>query len=165
MSLEKAAGMRFLFISHLHLAALFLIPHAHSADTTRDDLVGKNLQLPADKSILTKQSFIKQEIIMPDISKHVLHDLAPTGKVRVAINYGNPVLVQRNPKTDTPEGISVDLANELAKRLGVQAEFITYEAAGNVVAAIDAKAWDVAFLARDPARAEQILFTEPYIIN
>jgi len=138
----------FVFVFTLLVAMHFQAAHSRSAD---------NLSY-AD------QSRPKQEIIMPAISQQVLQDLAPTGKIRVAINYGNPVLAQRNPKTGTPEGISVDLAKELGKRLGVLVEFITYESAGKVVAAIETKAWDVAFLARDPTRAEQILFTEPYVI-
>ncbi|MEI7430497.1 MAG: ABC transporter substrate-binding protein [Betaproteobacteria bacterium] len=95
--------------------------------------------------------------------KQVLSDLAPSGKLRFAINYGNPVLAQRD-SSGHPKGISVDLANELSLRLGVEPEFVTFDAAGKVFAAIESDAWDVAFLARDPVRAEQILFTPPYVI-
>lgn len=101
---------------------------------------------------------------MHTISEQVLRDLAPTGRLRVAINYGNPVLARRDPGSGQPKGISVDLANELGRRLGVSPEFVTYDAAGKVVAAIASSAWDEAFLARDPLRAEQILFTPPYVI-
>jgi polar amino acid transport system substrate-binding protein len=100
---------------------------------------------------------------MTQVSDQVLQDLAPTGKLRFAINFGNPVLVQRDP-SGQPKGITVDLANELSRRLGVTPEFVTYDAAGKVFAAIADGAWDVAFLARDPVRAEQILFTPPYVI-
>ena len=96
-------------------------------------------------------------------SEQVLRDLAPGGKLRFAINYGNPVLAQRDP-SGHPKGISVDLARELCHHLGVEPEFITFDAAGKVFAAIESGAWDVAFLARDPVRAKQILFTPPYVI-
>ena len=90
--------------------------------------------------------------------------LAPTGKLRAAINYGNPVLAQRDPATGQPRGISADLARELGSRLGVPVEFSTFDAAGKVFDALGSGAWDVAFLAVDPARAAGIDFTAPYVI-
>ena len=44
----------------------------------------------------------------------VASSLAPTGRVRVAINYRNAVLAQRNPETGKLSGVSVDIAEELA---------------------------------------------------
>src|ERR1700754_334543 len=100
---------------------------------------------------------------MKNIPEQVLRDLAPGGTMRVAINYGNPVLAQKG-EDGAPRGVSVDLARELATRLGVPVEFVTFDAAGKVFAAIEQQAWDVAFLAIDPVRAAQILFTPPYVI-
>src|SRR5258708_10238397 len=90
-------------------------------------------------------------------------DLTPTGKLRAAINFGNPVLAGRDPKGE-PSGISVDLARELARRLGVAIEFVPYDSAGKVVGGIASKAWDVCFLAIDPLRAADIEFTAPYAV-
>ena len=56
-------------------------------------------------------------------------DLAPTGKLRAAINFGNGVLAQKG-KDGTPQGVTADLSRELAKRLGVEVDFVTFEAAG-----------------------------------
>jgi len=53
--------------------------------------------------------------VPPDAAK----DLAPGGKLRTAINFGNPVLAQKDPATGEPRGVSVDLARELGRRLGV----------------------------------------------
>lgn len=93
----------------------------------------------------------------------VLADLAPTGKLRAAINFGNPVLAHRD--AGTPGGISADLARELAQRLGVALEFVPYESAGKVVQGLEADAaWDVCFLAIDPLRAQTIAFTAPYVV-
>ena len=91
-------------------------------------------------------------------------ELAPTGKVRAAINLGNPVLAQKDPASGEPRGVSVDLARELGRRLGVPVELITYDAAGKVFDALKTGAWDVAFLAIDPARATEIAFTAPYVV-
>lgn len=59
--------------------------------------------------------------------------------------------------------MSVDLAMELAQRLGVPVELVTFDAAGKVFDAARSNAWDIAFLAVDPARAADIGFTAPYL--
>lgn len=101
---------------------------------------------------------------MQRISPEALHELAPTGVLRAAINFGNPVLAQKNPITGEPQGVTVDLAHELGHRLGVPVKLIIFDAAGKVFKAIPSKTLDVVFLAIDPARAAEILFTTPYVI-
>ena len=67
-------------------------------------------------------------------SPEVLKDLAPTGKLRAAINYGNSVLAQKAPG-GAPRGMSVDLAAAVAKRLGVPVDYVYSDftlACGNV---------------------------------
>ncbi len=99
----------------------------------------------------------------PAPSPAVVSDLAPTGKLRAAINFGNSVLAQKGPGGE-PRGISVDLSVELARRLGVGAEFVPYEAAGKVFEGARAGVWDVGFLAIEPVRAAEIAFTAPYVV-
>ncbi|MBV6307340.1 ABC transporter substrate-binding protein [Candidimonas humi] len=94
----------------------------------------------------------------------IARDLAPHGVLRAAINFGNTVLAQRHPDSGEPAGISADLARELARRLGRDIEFVTFDAAGKVFAVADQDTWDVAFLAIDPVRAEKVQFTAPYVI-
>src|SRR5439155_26166221 len=77
-------------------------------------------------------------------------------------NFGNTLLTGRD-ETGTPRGIAVDLAHELARRAGAPMEIVSYESAGQMADGAKAGAWDVAFLAVDPARAEEIEFTEPYL--
>jgi len=96
------------------------------------------------------------------VPSDVVKDLAPTGKLRAAINLGNIVLAQGTPQE--PRGITVDLARELAKRLGVPLEMTTYDAAGKVFEALKAGSWDIAFLAIEPVRAAEIAFTAPYVL-
>jgi polar amino acid transport system substrate-binding protein len=91
-------------------------------------------------------------------------EIAPNGTLRAAINFGNPVLAQKDPATAEPRGVSVDLARELGRRLGVPVELVTYESAGKVSEAAKTGAWDVAFLAIDPGRAGDISFTAPYLV-
>jgi polar amino acid transport system substrate-binding protein len=93
-----------------------------------------------------------------------LSELAPTGKLRAAINLGNGVLAQKDEATGLPKGITPDLARELGKRLGVPVELVPYNAAGKVFDAVNKNEWDVAFVAIEPVRAAEIEFTAPYVI-
>ena len=93
-----------------------------------------------------------------------LKDLAPGGKLRAAINFGNSVLAQKDPATGEPKGITPDLARELGRRLGVPVELVTYDAAGKVFDAVKTGAWDIAFVAIEPVRAAEIEFSAPYVI-
>jgi polar amino acid transport system substrate-binding protein len=89
--------------------------------------------------------------------------LAPTGRLlRVGINFGNPLLANRNAAGD-PHGIAVDLGQELARRIAVPMEIVSYENAARLADGAKSGSWDVAFLATDPDRAAEIAFTAPYL--
>jgi len=91
-----------------------------------------------------------------------MKELAPTGKLRVGVNLGNFLLVQRNADGSI-RGIVPDLAQELARRLGVAAELRQYEKVGDVADGANKGEWDVAFIGAEPQRAAEIDFTEPYV--
>jgi polar amino acid transport system substrate-binding protein len=97
------------------------------------------------------------------VSPSLRAELAPTGRLRVGINYGNLVLATRDPAGGDLRGVAVDLARELGTRTGLPIELVGYESAGKMVDAQQAGGWDIAFLAIDPGRAEQISFTAPYV--
>lgn len=90
-------------------------------------------------------------------------ELAPTGKLRAAINFGNPILASRNAGGEA-QGVSVDLAREAARRLDVPIELVLFDSAGSVVEAVKAKQVDLAFVAIDPVRAADMEYTAPYVI-
>jgi polar amino acid transport system substrate-binding protein len=96
------------------------------------------------------------------ISPALRSDLAPTGKIRVGVNYANPVLAKKDPQSGALSGVVVDLSSELGRRTGLAVEFVQYDAAGKMVDGLKKNEWDVAFLAVDPGRGE-IDFTPPYI--
>lgn len=85
-------------------------------------------------------------------------DLAPTGKLRVGINYGNPLFAARDPKTSEPRGIAIDLARELGRQTGISVELVAYESGGQLTAGLKAGGWDLAFLAYEQAREAEITF-------
>jgi ABC-type amino acid transport substrate-binding protein len=108
---------------------------------------------------------------IPSPTKQVAHfdntmiqSFAPTGKLRAGINVGNPILAKLDAATQQPVGVSVDLATELAKRLGVPVEFVVFDAAGKSVEALSTEKVDIGFFAVDPMRADAIAFTAPYVL-
>ncbi|MGF6725294.1 polar amino acid transport system substrate-binding protein [Paraburkholderia sp. GAS41] len=88
----------------------------------------------------------------------------PTGKLRASLNLGNPILVKRDAATGQPFGVSVDLANEFARRLGVEVEQVVFDTAGQSVEAVADGRADIGFFAVDPARGANIAFTAPYVL-
>jgi len=111
-------------------------------------------------ALLLCEKAVRAQPAPPDVAS----SLAPTGPVRVAINYGNAVLAQRNAETGKLSGVSVDIAEELGRRLGLPLTLVPFDAAGKVSAAAAKDMWDVAFLARDPERARDISFTAAYVV-
>lgn len=91
-------------------------------------------------------------------------ELAPTGKLRAAINFGNPILAVQDAASGLPRGVSVDLSRELGRRLGVPVELVIFSSAGKVVEAVKAAQVDIAFVAIDPVRGADMLQTPPYVI-
>jgi polar amino acid transport system substrate-binding protein len=91
-------------------------------------------------------------------------ELAPSGKLRAAINFGNPILATRDAASGEARGVSVDLARELARRLDLPVELVLYTSAGQVFDGATKNAWDIAFLAIDPVRERELAFTAPYVI-
>jgi polar amino acid transport system substrate-binding protein len=89
-------------------------------------------------------------------------DLAPTGVLRASINLGNPVLAQGT--ADAPAGVTVDLAREIAARLGVGVQFLCFDAARKSFESLKNGSADIGFLAIEPAREAEVSFTGPYVI-
>ncbi len=92
----------------------------------------------------------------------VRHDLAPTGVLRVSINLGNPVLVQGDAAA--PTGVTVDIAGEVAGRLGVPLQLHCFPSARHSFESMERGLSDLCFLAVDPARQRSVAFTAPYAV-
>jgi polar amino acid transport system substrate-binding protein len=91
-------------------------------------------------------------------------ELAPAGRLRAGINYGNPVLASRDPASGELRGVAVDLARELGRRVGLPVELVAFDAAGKLFEAVKTGGWDLAFLAIDSERAQEIDFTAAYVL-
>lgn len=89
---------------------------------------------------------------------------APTGSLRASINVGNPILAKSDPTSGKALGVSIDLAREFARRLGVTLDLVVFSRAADSVDAVKAERADIGFFAVDPARSDGLLFTAPYVL-
>ena len=85
--------------------------------------------------------------------------LAPTGKLRVALQLGSPHNVVRDSRSGEMKGVGFDLGTELARHLGVPFEPVMYPSVGALLEAGKTGAWDVAFVGYSPAREKEWDFT------
>jgi polar amino acid transport system substrate-binding protein len=60
--------------------------------------------------------------------------------------------------------VGPSLGREIARRLGLSVAYVIFDSAGPMADAVRRDAWDVAFLAADPARAADIAFSAPYVL-
>src|SRR5262245_34894519 len=93
-------------------------------------------------------------------------ELASTGKLRVGIAVA-PTPGAGNVAKDVDggyRGVAIDLGEELARKLGVPAEFVPYPNSGALTDAVSSGAWDVAFLPVDAQRKTQVDFGSAHIV-
>ena len=96
------------------------------------------------------------------MSLEAAKELAPTGVLRAAINMSNFLLVTGRTAGGDPDGVSPDMARELAKRLGVDLKLIQYKTPGEVSDDAGKGIWDIGNIGAEPKRAEKIDFTAAY---
>jgi polar amino acid transport system substrate-binding protein len=88
--------------------------------------------------------------------------LYPTGKLRAAQLASNPVLV--TPRTDgTLGGASVAIARAFAAHLGVPIERKPYDDPARYNENLATDDWDIGLAARDPSRAEHLVFSVTFM--
>ena len=85
---------------------------------------------------------------------------APNGRLRASINLGNPILAGRDAESGEVRGVSVDLAREFGRRLGIPVDLVVFDTAGKSVDAVSQDEADIGFFAIDPKRAEAMA-TDP----
>ncbi len=100
---------------------------------------------------------------MVGITAAVRADLAPIGKLRAGVNYGNSILATKDRATGKSFGVAIDLLHEIAKRLGVPLEIVAYDSVAVMGDAALSNVWDIAFLGSDPQREKPMSFTPAYL--
>ena len=91
-----------------------------------------------------------------------MSELAPTGVLRAGINMSNFLLVTGKSASGDPQGVSPDMAAEIAERLGVPVNYVPFERPSKLADAAGTNAWDIGLIGAEPQRAEKITFTAAY---
>ncbi|EHS89035.1 transporter substrate-binding domain-containing protein [Klebsiella oxytoca] len=86
----------------------------------------------------------------------------PSSSLRFAINLGNALLAEQSA-TGELQGLTVDLARRIARSCQQTERLKPYSAAKRIVEDAPNNQWDIAFLAVDPARENELCFTTPYL--
>jgi polar amino acid transport system substrate-binding protein len=92
-------------------------------------------------------------------------ELAPTGKLRVAIAVGpaaSALWCVRDAATGKPKGVPVELGTAMAQKLKTSVELVEYQASGEIVKAVNDGKWDVTFVPVDDDRKKVVDFGAPY---
>lgn len=92
----------------------------------------------------------------------IVAQLAPTGVLRAAINLGNFLLVTGKRPNGDPEGVSPDMAAEVARRIGVDVQYVPMATPGEIADTAGQNIWDIGNIGAEPKRAETIDFTAAY---
>ncbi len=100
---------------------------------------------------------------MTELTPALLSEFAPTGTLRIGLNMGNFLLTRTDAETGKPAGVAHDLAQELARQLGLPVSMCPFPNPGALADAANKNQWDVCFLAAEPQRAEEIDFTLAYV--
>ncbi|MDX2316387.1 MAG: ABC transporter substrate-binding protein [Gammaproteobacteria bacterium] len=90
-------------------------------------------------------------------------ELAPTGVLRAGINMGNFLLVTGETPEGDPDGVSPDIAREVAGRLGVPVTFVPFKTPGELADAAVEDLWDIGNIGAEPERAKVIAFSAAYV--
>src|SRR3954451_16341934 len=104
-------------------------------------------------------------VAMPALADGLKDEIAPTGKLRVAIAISPAGGAFWSTKTDAGyAGVPVDLGKEMADQLSVPVEYVVHQNSGQITDAASTGTWDVTWLPRDPDRETRMLFGPIYEI-
>ena len=89
--------------------------------------------------------------------------LAPSGKLRVGLQLGNPLNVVKDAASGEMKGVGYDLGREFARRIGVPFEPVLYPSIGALLEGGKSGAWDVAYFGFTAERATQWDLSAPHV--
>lgn len=102
-------------------------------------------------------------VAMPALADGLKDELAPTGKLRVAIAISPAGGAFWSTKTEAGyAGVPVDLGKNMAAQIGVPVEYVVYQNSGQITDAAGKGSWDVTWLPKDPERETRMMFGPTY---
>jgi polar amino acid transport system substrate-binding protein len=102
-------------------------------------------------------------VAMPALADGLKDEIAPTGKLRVAIAISPAGGAFWSSKTEAGyAGVPVDLGKEMAAQLGVPVEYVVHQNSGQITDAASKGTWDVTWLPKDRERETRMMFGPVY---
>lgn len=102
-------------------------------------------------------------VAMPALADDLKDELAPTGKLRVAIAISPAGGAFWSTETEAGyAGVPVDLGKDMAAQIGVPVEYVVYQNSGQITDAAGKGSWDVTWLPKDPERETRMMFGPIY---
>jgi len=103
-------------------------------------------------------------IAMPANADALKQEIAPTGKLRVAIAISPAGGAFWSTRTESGgyAGVPVELGKVMAEQLGVPVEYVVHNNSGQITDAASKGTWDVTFLPKDPEREGKMSFGPIY---
>jgi len=95
----------------------------------------------------------------------ITSEIAPTGKLRVAMNAGTPVLLMRTPDGNITGGVGVELGKFMADKLGIPFELVAYPNSEKYTQSFGKGEWDIGFGVNTPLVAEKAEFISDVLLN
>jgi hypothetical protein len=85
-------------------------------------------------------------------------EIAPTGKLRVAMNAQTAVLLRRTAEGKIVDGVGFEVGKFIAGKLGVPVEFVSYSNSNAFIQSYGKGEWDLGIGARTPLVADKAEF-------
>jgi hypothetical protein len=92
-------------------------------------------------------------------------EIAPQGKLRVAMNAGTVVLLTRTRDGKITGGVGLEVAKFIAKKLGTVLELAPYPDSNSYTQSFGRGEWDIGFGVRTPLVAEKADFIVDILLN
>lgn len=89
--------------------------------------------------------------------------LAPTGVLRVAVYPGSPTSLLRAAERSQMRGLTVDLGDEMGRRLGVPVQIVVLRTPAEIVDTLNRNEADITITNATAERARKVDFTPPLV--
>jgi polar amino acid transport system substrate-binding protein len=100
-------------------------------------------------------------------NENIMKELAPTGKLRVALVFApsKSVFFVLKDADGKPQGVTADIAAALGKSLNLPVEYVLFPNSGQATDALEGGQVDVSFMPVDDERKARIAFGPTYVLG
>src|SRR5215467_2065981 len=95
----------------------------------------------------------------------IISEIAPTGKLRVAVNAATPVQLIRTPDGKITGGVAFEFGKFIADKLGVSLEMVPYPSSLTFTQSFGKREWDIALGVKTPLVADKADFIQEVLVS